>query len=584
MRSFFKTVLAVILGFFLLVVIGVGIVAVVAVASNKSEPIAEKSFLKIDFNYAITERSENNNSPFAMFGKAQGLGINQIEEALTAAKKDPKIKGILLELSGFGAGLTKAELVRNALLDFKKSGKPIYAYAEYYDQKTYYVASVANKIYLNPAGTFLFQGLSIENAFLKGMFDKLGIEMQLVRGKNNLYKGAGETYIKDAYSPENKQQLSELLGGIYSSYLSDVAAARQLEKDAVFQMADDLLINVPEDALKYKLIDKLAYKDEVLEQIAKVCGVEKTKDQKMVTLMRYVKSVEPNTDFASDKIAVIYANGGIMGGEGDDETIGSERISMAVRKARQDEKVKALVIRINSPGGSALASDVIWREIYLAKYVDKKPVVVSMGDYAASGGYYIAAPADSIFAQRNTITGSIGVFALIPNAKKLFNEKFGITFDGVNTTKNADLLNPSSNISPVEMRYIQTSIDKVYSDFISRVAQGRKRDTSYVLGIAGGRVYTGEAAKKLGLVDKIGTLQNAITCAAGMAKLKEYRTVNLPAMVDPFEQFQKQLSGDVRSYFVKQALGSEFKYVKQAEELLKNDRIQARISLEVSVK
>lgn len=584
MRSFFKTVLAVILGFFLLVIIGVGIVAVVAAASNKSEPIAEKSFLKIDFNYAITERSENNNSPFSMFGKAQGLGINQIEEALTAAKKDPKIKGILLELSGFGAGLTKAELVRNALLDFKKSGKPIYAYAEYYDQKTYYVASVANKIYLNPAGTFLFQGLSIENAFLKGMFDKLGIEMQLIRGKNNLYKGAGETYIKEAYSPENKQQLTELLGGIYSSYLSDVAAARQLQKDAVFQMADGLLINVPEDALKYKLIDKLAYKDEVLEEIAKVCGVEKTKDQKMVTLMRYVKSVEPSTDFASDKIAVIYANGGIMGGEGDDETIGSERISMAVRKARQDEKVKALVIRINSPGGSALASDVIWREIYLAKYVDKKPVVVSMGDYAASGGYYIAAPADSIFAQRNTITGSIGVFALIPNAKKLFNEKFGITFDGVNTTKNADLLNPSSNISPVEMRYIQTSIDKVYSDFISRVAQGRKRDTSYILGIAGGRVYTGEAAKKLGLVDRIGTLQNAITCAAGMAKLKEYRTVNLPAMVDPFEQFQKQLSGDVRSYFVKQALGSEFKYVKQAEELLKTDRIQARISLEVSVK
>jgi protease-4 len=440
---------------------------------------------------------------------------------------------------------------------------------------------------MNPAGMFLFQGLGIENAFLKGMFDKLGIEMQLIRGKNNLYKGAGETYIKDQYSPENKAQITEFLGSIYDDFLTDVAASRKTTKENLFKIADELLINVPQDAVKYGLVDRLAYRDEVITEMIKISGAKTIKDQKTVSLMRYIKEVEPNTEGSvMQKIAVIYANGAIAGGEGDDENIGSERISEAVRKARTDDKVKAIVIRINSPGGSALASDVIWREIYMAKHTNKKPVVVSMGDYAASGGYYIAAPADSIFAQKYTITGSIGVFGLLPNAKKLFNEKFGITFDGVNTTKNADLLNPSSNLSPAEMEYMQTSIDKIYDDFVQRVAQGRKRDTAYVLSIAGGRVYMGTKAMNIGLVDKIGTLNDAIDCAARMAKLKkdDYRIYNLPALVDPFEQLQKQLSGDVRGYFAQKILGENYQYIQKTQEILNADRIQARLDGDFYVK
>jgi protease-4 len=449
MKQFFKFMFASMLGFILagVVLFFIVFIMVVTMVSTMVATVGEKgamvnsnSVLEIKFELPIKERTSKNPfgdiqssfglTAFSSFLEKQELGLNDILKAIAKAKDDTHIKGIMLNTPNIVAGIGTLEEIRNALLDFKKSGKFIYAYNEDYNQATYYLASVADKIFLNPQGSFDMRGLHAELTFFKGALEKLDIEPEIIR--HGKFKSAVEPFTNDKMSAENRLQIAELINSIWNHYVSMVAESRSIPEDELKTIAREMKIKFPEDAIKYKLVDQLSYYDEVQSELKKKTGVSEKEKVKMIGLKKYDKASGGAISFGQKKkIAVIYAVGEIHGGQGSDEEIGSEKISETIRKARLDTSIKAIVLRVNSPGGSALASDVIWREIVLAKKV--KPVVASMGDVAASGGYYISCAADSIVAEPNTITGSIGVFGLLFNAQKFFNQKLGITFDTVNT-------------------------------------------------------------------------------------------------------------------------------------------------------
>jgi len=589
MKDFFKFVFASMIGFILsfFVVFLLLIALVTAIVSSAGDDtkvsIASNSVLHVSLDYPIKERTDNN--PLAeldFFGleSTKMLGLNEILANIESAKTDDRIKGIYLDVSSISSGMATIEEVRTALIKFKESGKFIIAYGEVYSQSAYYLASVADKIYLNPEGMIDFRGLSSEIMFFKGMLEKLDIEAQII--KVGTYKSAVEPFILDKMSEPNKQQVNSFLGSMYEHFLSEISKSRKVSKENLFSIADDAKIRAPKDALSYKMVDGLKYKDEVLDELKKLTKTDLKKDIKSVSLEDYTPKDEKDVESSKNRIAVIYANGEIMGGEGDDEIIGSERISRAIRKARTDDKVKAIVLRINSPGGSALASDVIWRETVLAKKV--KPVIVSMGDVAASGGYYIACAADSIFAQPNTITGSIGVFGIIPNMQKFFNNKLGITFDGVKTGKFADLGSINRPLTEGERMIIQLEINKVYDTFTKKVADGRKKEQTYINSIGQGRVWSGTEALKIGLVDRLGSIDDAIASAAKKAKLKDYKIVDYPAQVDPFTALFDKSGDKVKAYFVKRELGDNVVYYEQMKSALNLSGVQARMPYTIQIR
>ncbi|WP_395625394.1 signal peptide peptidase SppA [Daejeonella sp.] len=589
MKDFFKFVFASMIGFILsflvvfLLLIAI-ITAMVSSAGNDSKvSIASNSVLHVSLDYPIKERTDKN--PFAdlsLLGleSKKTLGLNEILANIEDAKSDDRIKGIYLDVSSLTSGMATIEEIRSALLDFKKSGKFIIAYSEVYSQGAYYLATVADKIYLNPEGMIDFRGLSSEIMFFKGALEKLDIEAQII--KVGTYKSAVEPFILDKMSEPNKQQVTSFLGSMYNHILSEISKSRKISKESLFSMADSAKIRAPEDALSFKMVDGLKYKDEVLDELKKLTKTDQKKDIKSVSLEEYTANEEIKEESSKNRIAVIYANGEIMSGEGDDETIGSERISRAIRKARTDDKVKAIVLRINSPGGSALASDVIWRETVLAK--KSKPVIVSMGDLAASGGYYIACAADSIFAQPNTITGSIGVFGIIPNMQKFFNNKLGITFDGVKTGQFADLGSISRPLTDGEKMIIQLEVNKTYDTFTKKVADGRKKSQDYINSIGQGRVWSGTEALKIGLVDRIGSIDDAIASAAKKAKIKDFKIVDYPAQVDPISALFDKSGDKVKSYFVKHELGDNFIYYEQMKSALNLSGVQARIPYNIQIR
>lgn len=592
MKQFFKFVLATMVGFLvtsviILIVVVVFIFGLVASANDKTVEVDANSVLQISFNSPIAERTPNN--PFAGLNFLgldgdKSIGLNDILADIKKAKTDANIKGIFLNESGITPGEATSEEIRNALIDFKKSGKFIVAYAEIYTQGFYYLASVADKIYINPKGMFLFHGFSQQITFLKGALDKLGIEAQII--KVGTYKSAVEPYFLTKMSDANRLQVTSYLGSLNDHFLAGISESRKINKDSLFNYANELKIRFPEDALKYKLVDGLKYKDEILDDLKQRTGLTAKQDLKSVDLGDYVKS---ESSAAGDKkkdsknrIAIVYASGEITGGDGDDNTIGSEGISKAIRSARLDDKVKAVVLRVNSPGGSSLASDVIWREVMLTKKV--KPIVVSMGDYAASGGYYISCAADSIFAEPNTITGSIGIFAVLPNMQKLFNDKLGITFDGVKTGKFADLGNISRPLIPEEHAILQNQVDRGYDEFTKAVAAGRKKTQDYINSIGQGRVWTGAQAIKNGLVDRLGNIDDAIASAAKMAKLKNYKLVSYPEQKSIFNKFGAGLSAQMKAHFVKSELGDNFRYYEQIKSVTQMMRTpQARLPYDIEI-
>lgn len=578
------SVVGIIISFLCIVVlIAILIGAAISSAEDETVSVSANTIINMSFDYPIVERgSKDAFDKFGLdIGGSRNMGLNDILDALKRAKEDENIKGIYIDPSSLQAGMATVEEIRNALIDFKKSGKFILAYSEVYSKTAYYLASVADKIYLNPEGLLEFTGFNSEIVFFKGALEKLEIEPQVI--KVGTYKSAVEPFILDKMSDANRRQVSSFLGSMYDHYLSQISQIRKIEKDSLFVIADQLKAQNAADAVKYKLADGLRYKDQVLDELKNRTGIEKKEDIKSVSLTDYIKNDNSSSDGDFNKrIAIVYASGEINGGEGDDETIGSERISRAIRKARTDEKVKALVLRVNSPGGSALASDVIWREIVLTKKV--KPVIVSMGDVAASGGYYISCAADSIFAQPNTITGSIGVFGIIPNMQKFFNNKLGITFDGVKTGKYADLGDISRPLTDNEKLIIQKEVNRIYDSFTKRVADGRKKTQTYVDEIGQGRVWSGTEALKNGLVDKLGSIDDAIRSAAKMARLTDYKLVEYPSQKSRFDSFLGSSSDKLKEYFAKQELGDQYIYYKKLKYALKLSGIQARMPFDISVK
>lgn len=588
MKQFFKFMFASMLGFIIsgvvLFFILVGAIAGLASKGEQKETKAESnSILKLNLNYNIPERSSDNmfkNFDFANFESKTEIGLDDILKNIQKAAADDNIKGIYLEMGISMGSFATLEEIRNELINFKKSKKFIVAYGELVDQKSYYLSSVADKIYINPAGELILNGLSSSVPYLKNMFDKIGVNPELI--KHGKFKSAGEPLVSDKMSDANREQISSYMGSLYHTMTGNIAKARKKTVEEVEAVFNQLQIQNPSDATTLGMADGLKYDDEVEAELKKLTGLAETDDVKYISLGKYKNTPNPNISVSNDKIAVIYCNGDIVSGESSDESMGSETIAKAIKKARLDDSYKAIVLRINSPGGSAMASDIIWREVILAKKA--KPVIVSMGAVAASGGYYIAAPADVIVAQPNTITGSIGVFGLMINAKELLNNKMGIKFETVKFGEFADLGAVDRPLTDAERTIIQRGVDKIYDDFISKVAQGRKLTKEQVDSIAQGRVWAANDAKKIGLVDELGGLDKAIEIAKKKAKLTDARTVNFPEMKNPFENFFKEMADETSLYFTKRSLSpEEFKLYNDIHKMMRVQGIQARMAFDVNV-
>jgi protease-4 len=582
MKSFFKMVFASMLGLFLSFFLLFLFIIILVSASSGSETIEIKdnSILHLTFGGPIPDRSSDN--PFSSLGfnglGESPMGLNEILDNLDKAAANPTLKGIFLDLTSLNTGIASIEEIRNALLDFKKSGKFIYAYSEVFSQPTYYLATAADKIFLHPTGLAELKGLRSEILFFKGTLDKLGVEPLVFR--HGRFKSAVEPFIQDKLSDSNREQVRIFLTSIWNHMLKGIAEGRKLPEAELRKIASEILVTNAPAAMKFKLVDDLKYRDEVLELLKTKTGAESIDKLELVTLSEIKDAKDTREKRKGDKIAIVYAEGDIVDGEGQEGQIGSVECSKAIRKARLDEKVKALVLRVNSPGGSALASETIWREVVLTKKV--KPVIVSMGNLAASGGYYIAAPADVIVASPNTITGSIGVFGLFFNGKGLANQ-LGVTIDTVKTTPMADIMSSSRGVTAREAEIIQAEIERIYDNFISRVAEGRKMSKADVDSIAQGRVWTGADAKRLKLVDEFGGLDRAIELAAQRAKLDNYRIIELPFMKDPLEKILDKIGGKSKDAAIESVLGESYKYYKQVERVQNMRNYQTRMPYEIDV-
>ena len=587
MLQFLKYVLATIVGLLLFSFIGllllIGIGAAFSTSDSKVS-VATNSVLKVDLNQTIQERSVDN--PFSDFGfsgnDGNTLGLIDLKEALTAAKTDDNIKGIYLQSENPQAGWATIEEVRNALIDFKKSKKFVYAYAETMSEKGYYVASIADKIYLNPVGGMEWNGLNAELTFFKGTLDKLGLKPEIFRVGQ--FKSAIEPFIREEMSEPNKLQVSSFLNSINDHMLVNIAKSRGLRVDSLSYYADKLTIQEPEDALRTKLVTNVGYQDELETIIKSQLKLGADKKIEYISLNKYQDADKKDeTGSSKNRIAVIIASGDINSGTGDDNSIGSETIVKELRKARLDDKVKAIVLRVNSGGGSALASDVMYREVELAKKV--KPVIGSMSDYAASGGYYMLMGCNKIVAQPNTITGSIGVFALLFNTNNFFKDKLGVTFDRVMTNENADFPALTHEMSPLQKQVLQKGVDRVYSDFTSKAAAGRKLPVDSLRAIASGRVWTGTQGKAIGLVDQLGGLDDAIKLAAQSAKLKDgdYKLKYQPRKKPFFEKLMSSF-GNEEDARIQTQLGELAPYVKYVKKLKTLDGVQARLPFEMEIR
>ena len=554
MRSFFKMFLASFVAFAVFALIAFliffGIIA--SIATPAKPKIGDNAVLSIDLSKQYKEQRQNN--PLgALVSKEEDVpSLYEVISMIRYAKSDSSIKGIYIKCNTNANGYAASQEIRNAIADYKKIGKFVYAYGDVISQGAYYVASVADKVYCNPKGIVEWNGLSTTLMFFKGTLEKLEIQPQIFyAGK---FKSATEPFREYKMTDANRLQTSVYLGDLYGQILLTAAQHTKKDTGTLHLLANNGSIKNANDAFQNGLIDGVRYDDEVRKEIIDQLKLESTAKINMVSLDKYSKGVDFKKN-GSNKIALIVAEGEIIDGKGRGEQVGSEDFIEIIRKARLDKSIKAIVLRVNSPGGSSLASEVILRELLLAKKA--KPVVVSFGDVAASGGYYISSGADSIFAQTNTITGSIGVFALIPNMQGFLNNKLGITFDRVKTGPFADMISIDRPLSEGEKMFIQQAIDTIYRDFKSRVATGRKLSMAFVDSIAQGRVWTGERAKQIGLVDKVGNIQDAVDCALRMAKVTDYRIKEYPEKKGLFESIFSSYKTEIKSKAIKEEIGVE---------------------------
>lgn len=584
MRSFLKFFLAALVAMFVFFGLGflilIGIVS--SLASTEKVAIASKSVLYIDLSRSFTDRKTDKTIAQITGGSDMAsTSLYELVRILQHAAKDSSVKGVYLKCNDNGNGFGTSEEIRNALLEFKKSNKFIIAYGDMISQKAYYVANVADKIYGNPKGGMDWKGFASQMFFIKNTLKQLEVEPQIFyAGK---FKSATEPLREEKMTDANRLQTSIWLNDLYKNLLLHTAETRSADTGNLKKYADSLLVQTTSEAVRYGLLDGAKYDDEVKAEIRTRLGIDKDAKIEFVLPATYAEAVTLNK-YAKDRVAVIYAEGDIVYGKGEEGQVGSDDFRYLLSKARTDKDVKAVVLRVNSPGGSALASEIIWREAELIKQAGK-PFVVSMGDLAASGGYYISAPADSIFAQPNTLTGSIGVFTIVPNLQGFFKNKLGVTFDEVKTTEHATYGNISKPLTDLEKRVLQRDIDTVYHDFKLRVSEGRKKDMAYVDSIAQGRVWTGSMALEVGLVDKIGGLQDAIKCAAGMAKLSEYSLKEFPEPKSLFDMLKSGYEKTLQTKAIKEELGKDgfalFQQIKKVKQMV--GAVQARMPYDVMV-
>jgi len=589
MKEFFKYVFATIVGIFAVSIIGmflfVMVIGAIISSTEKQVTVENNSMLLLDLSRQIVDRAPND--PFEdldipMFSQIKTLGLDKIFTSLENAATDDRIKGVYLKLSMFNGGMASAEEIRNALIAFKnKCDKPVYAHADQYmmDQKSYYLATVADKIVVHPEVSIDFRGLGGEMMFFKKALDKIGVEMQIVR--HGKFKAAVEPFMLDKMSEENREQQLTYMGSLWNHMLKGISDERNLTVERLNVLADEVqTFNKGRKAVESGLVDEVKYKDEVLDDLRKITGIEGTKGVPVISASKYADVPAEDKKFSRNKIAVIYASGDIgmsLGGE----YIDGEKLSQEIRKVRQDSSYKAVVLRINSPGGTIFDSETIWREVKLAS--DEKTLVVSFGDVAASGGYYVSCAADKIMASPNTITGSIGIFGMIPNIGELLNDKLGITTDVVKTNKNSDLLTLTRPLTDYEQKIMQANIEEGYSTFVSHVAEGRRMSVAQIDSIGQGRVWSGENAKEIGLIDDFGGLKEAIALAAEIEGLEEYRTVSLPSLPDPFEELFKMGSDNIRARFLKNELGDKYRYYEYFKKATGMNGVYARMPYEIFV-
>lgn len=585
---FLGNVLATIIGlfvFFMILFFGVVLIATIFGGDSETKEVKSNSVIELDLSEVKTDYAGKFNFKDFDYFETNHDGLSDVINAINAAKTDDKIKGISILNDNAAIGMAQIKAVRKALEDFKKSGKFVMAYANAYDQKEYYLNSVANTIYLNPVGEMEFKGLSSEIMFFKDFQEKYGIKMEVIR--HGKYKSAVEPFLENKMSDANREQISTLLYSIWNATLTDISKSRAISVTRLNEIANGLLARTPEMAKANKLVDKVAYEDVYHDDIRKALKVDKDEDYNTISILEYANNVATTSkDYSTkDKIAIVYAQGEIGSGEGDVNEVGEGSMRRALQEARKDENIKAIVLRIDSPGGSALTSDLIWREIELTKKV--KPVVVSMGNLAASGGYYIACNANKIFAEENTITGSIGVFGIMPNFTEVTN-KIGINVEQVSTNDNAAGYSAFKPLDDKYRAFAQEGVEKIYSTFVTHVAEGRKMTFAQVDSIGQGRVWAGSDAIKIGLVDKIGGMDDAIKYAADLVKIKKYKTQNFPEYNKDFKDLLGNLGipfMKTKESFIREEIGEEnYKVMEQIKKVQTRKGVQASMPFEINIR
>ncbi|MCQ2285299.1 MAG: signal peptide peptidase SppA [Bacteroidales bacterium] len=571
---FFSSILVSILSLFFFIAILAG------VSSGSNTAVIEKnSVLKITLDCNITERTEDNPFEGLDLGaySQTSIGLNDIIKSLKAAATDDRISGVCLNVAGVNAAPATIEEIRNAIIEFKKSGKFVYGFSEIYAQNGYYLSTAADKVFIGRHGELEYKGMAMQLMFYKGLLDKLGVEMQVVR--HGQFKSAVEPYILDKMSDANRLQMDKLCGSLWLTMTENISKARSISVDSLNYFADNLIPNSAEQALECHFVDGILFPSEFEDTLRNLVGIENGKDIHYVSLSTYAKNCTLNEKQKENKIAVVYAVGEIIDGKGNENVIGDKTLCKDIRDAYTNDEVKAIVLRVNSPGGSALASENIWHEIELAKQAGKV-VVTSMGDYAASGGYYISCNSDAIVAEPNTLTGSIGVFGLIPNVQGLLKNKIGITTDVVKSNAHSDCFTGMRKLDPIEYARLQANVEECYATFIGHVAKGRNMTVEAVDEIGQGRVWVGRDALELGLVDKLGHIDDAIALASKLAKLSDYSIVYYPKQKNWMEKLVEK-SDENKVRLLQSELGDLYEPYAVLKNVMNAKGVQARIPMEI---
>jgi protease-4 len=572
------TITGIIITSFIFFFVMLGSIGALIASGDKPVILSDHNVLVLKAGIPIPDRGDS--SPWSGFDIINMTfsatpGLNDILNNIKKAAVDKKISGILIENGLLPSGWATSDEIRVALEKFRESGKFVIAYSDYIlTQEGYFLSTAADKIYLSPGSVMDFKGLSGEVMFYRKALDKIGVEVQVIR--HGKFKGAVEPFILDGLSKENREQIKDYVGSIWKHVVADIAQSRNISEAKLNKLAVDLTANDPGAALANNLIDGLIYRDALIDTLKTRSGVSPDDKIELVSMSKYAKLPDPDKMFSADnKIAVIYAEGSIVRGKGNDSNIGGNAYADIIRQERKDSNIKAIVLRVNSPGGDAIATDVMWRELELAAKV--KPVIVSMGNYAASGGYYISAPATKIYASATTVSGSIGVFGLIPNAGRLLKDKLGISTETVNTNTYSDFPSFYRPMNGYEKEAMQKHIEKVYSEFVSKVAAGRKMSPSAVDSIGQGRVWSGTSAKNIGLIDDFGGLSDAIKGAAELAGIEKYSIKEYPVMEDTYTRLLSTFTGDMKLKFLMNELGENAKYYSDIKEISGLSGIQARL-------